>query len=143
MCDRCWRNLSVASTTAFYRIPPVHNAHRPAFNAYLAPLHKIDWVVYCKKPFAGPAQVLRYLSRYTHRIAISNRRLISADHKRVTFKVKDYRIEGPDRYTRMTMIAEELPATGLVAAPRHLQEQPPEQRRENLDGQKVVGPACG
>jgi hypothetical protein len=78
-------------------------AHRPAFDAYLAPLHKIDWVVYCKKPFAGPAQVLRYLSRYTHRIAISNRRLISADHKRVTFKVKDYRIEGPDRYTTMTL----------------------------------------
>ena len=78
-------------------------AHRPAFNAYLAPLHNIDWVVYCKKPFAGPAQVLRYLSRYTHRIAISNRRLISADHKRVTFKVKDYRIEGPDRYTTMTL----------------------------------------
>jgi hypothetical protein len=78
-------------------------AHRPAFDAYLAPRHNIDWVVYCKKPFAGPAQVLRYLSRYTHRIAISNRRLISADHKRVTFKVKDYRIEGPDRYTRMTL----------------------------------------
>jgi Putative transposase len=78
-------------------------AHRPAFDAYLAPLHKSDWVVYCKKPFAGPAQVLRYLSRYTHRIAISNRRLISADHKRVTFKVKDYRIEGPDRYTTMTL----------------------------------------
>jgi Putative transposase/Transposase zinc-binding domain len=78
-------------------------AHRPAFDAFLAPLHKSDWVVYCEKPFAGPAQVLRYLSRYTHRIAISNRRLISADHKRVTFKVKDYRIEGPDRYTRMTL----------------------------------------
>jgi hypothetical protein len=66
-------------------------AHRPAFDAYLAPLHKIDWVVYCKKPFAGAAQVLQYLSRYIHRIAISNRRLISADRKRVTFMVKDYR----------------------------------------------------
>jgi len=78
-------------------------AHRPAFDAYLAPLRKIDWVVYCKRPFAGPAQVLLYLSRYTHRIAISNRRLISADQNRVTFKVKDYRIEGPDRYTTMTL----------------------------------------
>jgi len=78
-------------------------ADRAAFDAYLAPLHKIDWVVYCKEPFAGPAQVLRYLSRYTHRIAISNRRLISADHKGVTFKVKDYRIEGPGRYTTMTL----------------------------------------
>jgi Putative transposase len=46
--------------------------HRPAFDAFLAPLHKIDWLVYRKKPFAGPAQVLRYLSRYTHRMAISN-----------------------------------------------------------------------
>src|SRR5271169_5594156 len=49
-------------------------ADRAAFNAYIAPLRDIDWVVYAKKPFAGPEQVLHYLSRYTHRIAISNRR---------------------------------------------------------------------
>jgi hypothetical protein len=54
-------------------------------------------VVYAKEPFAGPKQVLRYLSRYTHRIAISNRRLLSADQKGVTFKYKDYRIEAPAR----------------------------------------------
>src|SRR6266446_4339221 len=60
-------------------------------------------VVYAKKPFAGPHAVLAYLSRYTHRVAISNRRLISADKTGVTFKWKDYRIEGPDRYKTMTL----------------------------------------
>ena len=50
-------------------------------------------MVYCKRPFGGPKQVLRYLARYTHRVAISNRRLISADDKGVTFKWKDYRLD--------------------------------------------------
>src|ERR1700758_5513641 len=49
------------------------------FQRFIAPLRSIQWVVYCKRPFAGPAQVLRYLSRYTHRVAISNRRLVAAD----------------------------------------------------------------
>ena len=71
----------------------VRLADKAAFKAYLAPLRKIDWVVYAKEPFAGPKQVLRYLSRYTHRIAISNRRLLSADQSGVTFKYKDYRVE--------------------------------------------------
>ena len=56
-----------------------------------------------KRPFAGPKTVLAYLSRYTHRVAISNRRLIALDERSVTFKVKDYRIEGPGRYTTMTL----------------------------------------
>ena len=60
-------------------------------------------VVDAKKPFGGPHAVLAYLSRYTHRVAISNRRLISADEAGVTFKWKDYRIEGPDRYKTMTL----------------------------------------
>ena len=68
-----------------------------AFAAFLAPLRKAEWVVYAKKPFAGPQAVLAYLSRYTHRVAISNRRLISADENSVTFTWKDYRIEGPGR----------------------------------------------
>ena len=68
---------------------------RRAFTAYLAPLRKIEWVVYAKRPFGGPQAVLAYLSRYTHRVAISNRRLISADETGVTFNWKDYRIEGP------------------------------------------------
>jgi putative transposase/transposase-like zinc-binding protein len=83
-------------------------ADRAAFAAYLRPLRKIDWVVYAKEPFAGPRQVLRYLSRYTHRLAISNRRLISADKTGVTFKWKDYRIEGPARYKTMTLAPHEF-----------------------------------
>jgi Putative transposase/Transposase zinc-binding domain len=79
-----------------------------AFKAYLAPLRNIEWVVYAKKPFGGPQAVLAYLSRYTHRVAISNRRLISADQTGVTFKYKDYRIEGPGRYTTMTLPAHEF-----------------------------------
>ena len=65
-------------------------------------------MVYAKEPFAGPEQVLRYLSRYTHRIAISNRRLLAADQNDVTFKYKDYRIEGPDRYKTMTLATDEF-----------------------------------
>jgi hypothetical protein len=83
-------------------------ADKAAFDAYLTPLREIDWVVYAKEPFAGPEQVLRYLSRYTHRVAISNRRLVSADEKGVTFKYKDYRIEGPERYKTMTLAADEF-----------------------------------
>jgi hypothetical protein len=65
-------------------------------------------VVYCKRPFGVPKQVLRYLARYTHRVAISNRRLIACDEKGVTFKWKDYRIEGPDRYKVMTLATHEF-----------------------------------
>jgi hypothetical protein len=83
-------------------------ADKAAFKAYLAPLRKINWVVYAKQPFAGPRQVLRYLSRYTHRIAISNRRLLSADKHGVTFKYKDYRIEGAARYKTMTLATDEF-----------------------------------
>jgi hypothetical protein len=60
-----------------------------AFAAFLAPLRKVEWVVYAKKPFGGPQAVLAYLSRYTHRVAIANRRLISADETGVTFTWKD------------------------------------------------------
>jgi hypothetical protein len=79
-----------------------------AFAAYLAPLKRTRWFVYAKRPFAGPKAVLAYLSRYTHRVAISNRRLIAADAKTVTFKVKDYRIDGPGRYTTMTLDTHEF-----------------------------------
>ena len=80
-----------------------HLTDTTAFRAYLGPLWKTDWFVYAKRPFAGPEQVLAYLSRYTHRVAISNGRLISADATAVTFTYKDYRIEGPDRYKTMTL----------------------------------------
>jgi len=80
-----------------------HLADTAAFKGYLGPLWKMDWFVYAKRPFAGPEQVLAYLSRYTHRVAISNSRLISADADGVRFKYKDYRLEGPDRYKTMTL----------------------------------------
>jgi hypothetical protein len=90
-----------------------HGAHAAlvntkAFAAYLAPLRRTRWFVYAKRPFAGPKAVLAYLSRYTHRVAISNRRLIAADARAVTFKVKDYRIDGPGRYKTMTLDAHEF-----------------------------------
>jgi hypothetical protein len=78
-------------------------ADKRTFKRFLAPLRRIKWVVYCKEPFAGPKQVLRYLSRYTHRVAISNRRLVAADDGGVSFRWKDYRIEGPGRWKTMTL----------------------------------------
>jgi len=74
-----------------------------AFAVYLAPLRRTKWFVYAKRPFAGPAAVLAYLSRYTHRVAISNHRLIAADSRGVTFTYKDYRRAGSDRYRTMTL----------------------------------------
>jgi hypothetical protein len=78
-----------------------------AFAAYLAPLRNSEWVVYSKRPFGGPKEVLRYLARYTHRVAISNRRLVSLDNG-VTFKWKDYRLDGPERYGVMTLDTHEF-----------------------------------
>jgi len=78
------------------------------FAAHLAPLRKIEWVVYSKRPFGGPQAVLAYLARYTHRVAISNSRLIALDDSGVTFRWKDYRIEGRDRYKRMTLATDEF-----------------------------------
>ena len=80
-----------------------HLAGKAAFNAWLAPLHRTKWFVYSKRPFAGPEQVLAYLSRYIHRVAISSSRLIAANATGVTFSYKDYRIEGPGRYKSMTL----------------------------------------
>ncbi|HKF11416.1 MAG TPA: IS91 family transposase [Xanthobacteraceae bacterium] len=77
--------------------------HAQAFAAYLAPLRNSDWVVYSKRPFGGPAEVLRYLARYTHRVAISNRRLLALNDNGVTFKWKDYRVQGRERYAVMTL----------------------------------------
>jgi len=85
-----------------------HLADPSAFAVFLRPLRKTKWFVYAKRPFAGPEAVLAYLSRYTHRVAISNRRLISADDTSVTFKVKDYRIDGPGRHKTMTLAAHEF-----------------------------------
>ena len=78
-------------------------ADRTVFTAFLLPLKQIEWVVYAKEPFAGPDPVLRYLSRYTHRVAISNQRLLTADDGGVAFRWKDYRLDGPNRWKTMTL----------------------------------------
>jgi hypothetical protein len=83
-------------------------AEQGAFAAYLARSRKIKWVVYAKPPLAGPKAVLAYLSRYTHRVAISNSRLIALDDKGVTFKWKDYRAKAPDRQKVMTLTSDEF-----------------------------------
>jgi hypothetical protein len=81
---------------------PTHFAH------WLAPLRQCEWVVYAKRPFAGPEAVLAYLSRYTHRVAISNRRLLALDERGVTFRWKDYRAAGRTRHKTMRLSAEEF-----------------------------------
>ena len=87
---------------------------RAAFDTFLKSLSKIDWVVYAKEPFAGPSAVLAYLSRYTHRVAISNSRLIRMDERGVTFRVKDYRLKGAGRHTTMALATHEFIRRFLV-----------------------------
>jgi Putative transposase len=74
-----------------------------AFADWLMPLRQCEWVVYAKRPFAAPEAVLAYLSRYTHRVAISNSRLVTADDRGVTFRWKDYREHGRTRHKTMTL----------------------------------------
>ena len=78
------------------------------FARWLAPLRQCEWVVYAKRPFAGPAAVLAYLARYTHRVAISNQRLIALDERGVTFRWKDYRLKARARYKTMTLAPDEF-----------------------------------
>jgi hypothetical protein len=78
------------------------------FDHWLAALREQEWVVYAKRPFAGPAAVLAYLSRYTHRVAISNRRLVALDGRGVSFRWKDYRAKAKTRYKTMTLSAQEF-----------------------------------
>ena len=87
-------------------------ADAQAFKQWLAPMRKCEWVVYAKRPFAGPSAVLAYLSRYTHRVAISNSRLLALDERGVTFRCKDYRANkagrGKTRHKAMTLCPEEF-----------------------------------
>ena len=83
-------------------------ADRRRFLRHLAPVRRKRWVVYAKAPFAGPEAVLAYLSRYTHRVAISNRRLIGFDETGVTFRYKDYRRSGPERQQVMRLDTDEF-----------------------------------
>lgn len=83
-------------------------AQQDTFTQWLAPFRKTEWVVYAKPPFGGPEAVLAYLSRYTHRVAISNQRLVSADANTVAFRWKDYRIKRGDRQKVMRLATPEF-----------------------------------
>ena len=83
-------------------------ADAQAFAQWMAPLRQCEWVVYAKRPFAGPQAVLAYLSRYTHRVAISNSRLLAMDEHGVTFRWKDYRAKGKTRHKTMTLSPQEF-----------------------------------
>ena len=83
-------------------------ADSDAFTDWLAPLRQCEWVVYAKRPFAGPAAVLAYLARYTHRVAIANSRLVALDERGVTFRWKDYRAKGRTKHKTMTLSAAEF-----------------------------------
>jgi hypothetical protein len=113
--SRLFRRLFLERLTAAYQAGHLQFfadqaalAEPAAFKAHLAALRKREWVVYAKRPFGGPDAVLAYLSRYTHRIAIANSRLVAFDGKRVTFKWKDYRAKGEARYKLMTLNADEF-----------------------------------
>jgi hypothetical protein len=85
------------------------NLRNPAaFAAHLAPLTRKNWFVYAKPPFAGPEAVLAYLARYTHRVAISNSRLLRLDERGVTFRYKDYRRNDRERFRTMTLAPDEF-----------------------------------
>ena len=119
------QNRSICSTKSRRRGLTVGSGRRPggaiavlrrpgrprqpaAFQTFLAALRKVEWVVYAKRPFGGPDAVLAYLSRYTHRTAIANSRLVAFAGERVTFKWKDYRAKGDARYKLMTLDANEF-----------------------------------
>ena len=113
--SRLFRRLFLEQLAAAHEAGRLHffGDHAPladprAFAAFLAPLRKIEWVVYAKRPFAGPEAVLAYLSRYTHRVAIANSRLIAFDDSGVTFRWKDYRANGHDRHKVMTLATHEF-----------------------------------
>jgi hypothetical protein len=111
--SRLYRRLFIEKLLAAHRANSlrfsgalVQLADPAAFAAALAPLRRIEWLVYAKRPFAGPEQVLAYLARYTHRVAISNHRLITVDATAVTFTWRDYRYAGTCR--QMTLDAHEF-----------------------------------
>ena len=113
--SRLFRRLFLERLTAAYQAGRLRFftdqaalAEPAAFQARLAALRKRKWVVYAKRPFGGPDAVLAYLSRYTHRIAIANSRLVAFDGERVTFKWKDYRAKSDARYKLMTLDADEF-----------------------------------
>src|SRR3984957_5397303 len=113
--SRLFRRLFLESLAALYKtgrlaflgdLAPLTDQR--AFDALLTRARRTEWVVYAKRPFAGPRAVLPYLARYPHRVAIANSRLIALDEAGVTFKWKDYRIKGRDRLRTMTLDAAEF-----------------------------------
>ena len=106
MCQRLIAGHAKGALQFFGEHAALHDAD--AFRAFLKPLRRMDWFVYAKRPFAGPDQVLSYLARYTHRVAIANSRLVAFDGKRVCFKWKDYRRDGSARYGVMTLDVHEF-----------------------------------
>jgi hypothetical protein len=113
--SRLFRRLFLEQLAAAHEAGRLHffGDHAPlveprAFAAYLAPLRNIEWIVYAKRPFAGPQAVLAYLSRYTHRVAIANSRLFAFDDNGVTFRWKDYRANGRERQKLMTLASDEF-----------------------------------
>jgi hypothetical protein len=113
--SRLFRRLFLEALTAAYQAGRLEffadqaGLAEPArFKGFVAALRKVEWVVYVKRPFGGPGAVLAYLSRYTHRIAIANSRLVAFDGERVTFKWKDYRAKGDARYKLITLNADEF-----------------------------------
>ena len=113
--SRLYRRLFLEKLTQAYQLNQLQffaqqqaiKEEKP-FMAWIKSLSQIEWVVYAKRPFAGPAAVLAYLSRYTHRIAIANSRLLSMDEKGITFKFKNYRCKKAKRYTSMTLTTDEF-----------------------------------
>jgi hypothetical protein len=119
--SRLFRRLFLERLTAAYQAGRLQFfadhaalAEPTAFKTHLAALRKVEWVVYAKRPFGGPDAVLAYLSRYTHRIAIANSRLVAFDGERVTFKWKDYRAKLDTRYKLMTLDADEFVRRFLI-----------------------------
>lgn len=113
--SRLFRRLFLEHLEAAYRAGHLvffghlqHLSDPSAWATFLKPLRQVEWVVYAKRPFAGPEAVLAYLSRYTHRVAISNRRLIACDAQTVTFKWKDYRAKKAQRYKTMRLTTDEF-----------------------------------
>jgi hypothetical protein len=119
--SRLFRRLFLERLTVAYRAGRLQFfadqaalAEPAAFKTRIAALRKLEWVVYAKPPFGGPDAVLAYLSRYTHRIAIANSRLVAFDGTRVTFKWKDYRAKADARYKLMTLDANEFIGRFLI-----------------------------
>jgi hypothetical protein len=129
--SRLFRRLFLERLTAAYHTGRLEFfadqaalAEPARFKAWLVALRKREWVVYSKRPFGGPDAVLAYLSRYTHRIAIANSRLVAFDGERVTFKWKDYRAKADARYKLMTLHADEFIRRFLIRPARRVPSHP-------------------